>query len=63
MILLVRQFQTTYMPAWISWMPSFYAQSSGRNCGIMLAEIKRIYTAPKFLISRAQALVFPSHNF
>ncbi|CAB4416268.1 unnamed protein product [Rhizophagus irregularis] len=36
-VLLICQFQTTYMPAW---MPNYYIQSSGRNCGIVLAEPK-----------------------
>ncbi len=43
-VLLVRQFQIT------SWMPSYYVQRSGQNCGIVLAEIKRIYIAPTVLI-------------
>ena len=36
-VLLIRQFQTTYMPAWVL---NYYIQSSGRNCGIVLAELK-----------------------
>jgi len=44
MILLVRQFQATCM---LAWMPNYYVQCSGRNCGIVLAEImERILTAP-----------------
>jgi len=30
----------------LAWMPNHYIQRSGWNCGIVLAEIKRIYTAP-----------------
>ena len=35
-VLLIRQFQTTFMPAW---MLSYCIQSSGQNCEIVLAEI------------------------
>jgi hypothetical protein len=43
MLLLVRQFQTTTM---LAWMPNYYIQRSGRIGGIVLAKIERIYTAP-----------------
>ena len=42
-VLLVCQFQTTCMPAW---MPSYYVQRSDRNHRIVLAKIKQRYTAP-----------------
>ena len=36
-VLLVHQFYVASMPAWV---PNYYIQSSGRNCGIVLAEPK-----------------------
>ncbi len=42
-VLLIHQFQTTYMPAW---MLSYYVQTSGRIYEMVLAEIKQINTAP-----------------
>ena len=62
MILLVRQFQATCM---LAWMPNYYVQCSGRNCGIVLAEImERILTAP-YCASHVILLQHrtPSHSY
>ena len=52
-VLLVRQFQIT------SWMPSYYVQRSGQNCGIVLADIYCAYRVNHVIQFLASSRHFP----